>query len=181
MLLDAKLGYSIVMKEDWSYWLGAGFSRTRFEYDISDLNRGVVTSAYPGGVGVVSGKYREYEKTTSIPYLGSGFDMHLDRFSGSLSFGWSPVARVESEDTFIPYGTVYETEDSGAAYMAGIQAAFRLTGHVTLGFSFDYTKVNTDGERKEYSGGTFVRSGVATCALPDFLHSITGLFVAPPG
>mgnify|MGYP001083723815 CR=1 FL=1 len=156
--MNVNLGYIFYKEEKGKVWIGPGFSFQHFEYEVSDVDRAYSTGAYPGALGYAPGKYRTYDVTHTMPNLGFGLDLQYGKYSVAAQAAWSPAAQSVSTDKFILCDTKFKTKDTGSYYMANIKAVYDWSKNWNMGIIFDYAKVNTDGERKEYNSGAYVSS-----------------------
>jgi outer membrane protease len=102
------------------------------------LNNPPTKSAQKGIIGT-------YQTTTNMPYIELALVEESGPFSGLLSIGYSPFARISDEDNHI-LRQIYSTTDvTGDAYKIGVQAKYDITGRFFVMGKWDWVSFKLMG------------------------------------
>lgn len=157
ILWDATVDYICYHAPEASCMVGFGYLRQDFEYTADDIYQEYPSGAYTGP-NEYPGRVFTYDMTYEVPYLDLAFTYRYKNLNGLLHFGWSPYASAEDEDHHLARDPVKVSKgksESGVAYLVGMKSDFAVYKNWSLGFQFDYTKIDTDGYQKQWDGGVY--------------------------
>ena len=165
--LDAIIGdFNIRYRIVGTLYAGVGYIYQNYDYEMSDFRQwyplrdyySLYDSAYysPGisgtGVGLT------YEITTHIPYLELAAKGNIsENFTIGAYFRYSPMVKMKDEDNHLQRvpPILAQGECDGDAYILALNAKYKFARRWFLDFQFDYTKIDTKGDQKNYTEGTY--------------------------
>lgn len=167
-VLDAKAGYTFLMRPRWSVGTGCGFLYQRFYSDVSDTTQWYPSYTYYFGtaaaVDTFYGSLITYDINYYIPYLFA--EAHTDitnLVALAADIAYAPYfAAYDRDHHFIGIsgsGSISDAHYTGHALRYGLQCQGRLSPHWVLGMRYESLKMVGDGESKDYSGDGSVYRG----------------------
>ena len=156
LIWDVDVEWVFFERPSWNVFAGVGYQYQDFEYDGALIHQYSPSGAFnaeafgDGSVGIT------YDVSYKMPYFLIGTDFQITpNFIVTGSFSYSPWVDAEDEDNHLLRNIVAKGDMDGYAYMVDIAGTYYFTTAWFLEAGFHYTKIDVDGEQKNWSDGVY--------------------------
>jgi outer membrane protease len=181
-IFDINLRYKVLSKKSnktaLDLFAGLGYRYENFEYKVSDLDQWYPSFenyfGFDFGHEFVSGTVLTYEVTYNIIYIEVGAAVDLfNRIGIDASIGYSPLVLVHDRDNHVLRDKISKGDLDGHAILYSINLSGHLVGNWFSTINFNYTRIETDGEQKQYFSNIFyatIDEEVTSSQTSAFIH-----------
>ena len=163
LMVDIALRCTLYQDSDSALFVGLGYMRQYFDYEVGNLDQWYPSYYYYFGVDAghyyVSGKVLAYEVTYSIPYMEIGTQLRSNgKLSVEATVGYSPIVDAEDRDNHILRSRVSEGDFDGEALLLSLEGRYDFQENWFLTLQASYTEIDTDGKSKTYVNGEYTHT-----------------------